>query len=174
MVQWLRLGCFHCRGGPGLIPGWGTKIPQVTWYSQKKKSAELNFSYLSISTVDDASFCSEMKIVLGGWRHRSTTRVCGLSQAWLQPIKIKRSWPYVTTPVPQVTQVLLHRPVTPWEKPNTPRGGCSELAWQPAAPATHHILLHRPGESCQPDGMRVTSMDSCMGEAFVHQSTTSA
>ena len=27
---------FQCRG-MGSVPGWGTKIPQATWYSQKKK-----------------------------------------------------------------------------------------------------------------------------------------
>ena len=27
----------HCREGLGSIPGWGTKILQAVWYSQKKK-----------------------------------------------------------------------------------------------------------------------------------------
>ena len=30
---------FHCTDG-GLIPGWGTKISNVMWYSQKKKKHE--------------------------------------------------------------------------------------------------------------------------------------
>ena len=34
VVQWLGLSALTARG-PGLIPGWGTKIPQVAWYSQK-------------------------------------------------------------------------------------------------------------------------------------------
>ena len=29
-VQWLELGTVTAEG-PGLSPGWGTKIPQVTW-----------------------------------------------------------------------------------------------------------------------------------------------
>lgn len=29
-VQWLELGAVTAEG-PGLSPGWGTKIPQVTW-----------------------------------------------------------------------------------------------------------------------------------------------
>ena len=37
VVQWLRLGAFTAEG-PGSIRGWGTKIPQATWWhSQKKK-----------------------------------------------------------------------------------------------------------------------------------------
>ena len=35
MVQWLGLGTF-CAVGPDLIPGLGTKIPQVAQYDQKK------------------------------------------------------------------------------------------------------------------------------------------
>ena len=29
--------------GPGLIPGWGTKIPPATWYGQKKREKEATF-----------------------------------------------------------------------------------------------------------------------------------
>ena len=36
VVQWLGLGAFTAEG-PGLIPGQGTKIPQVTQHGQKKK-----------------------------------------------------------------------------------------------------------------------------------------
>ena len=32
----VRTWCFHCRG-PSSIPGWGTRISQVMWRSQKKK-----------------------------------------------------------------------------------------------------------------------------------------
>ena len=32
----VKMWHFHCRG-PGLIPGWGTKIPQAEWCGQKKK-----------------------------------------------------------------------------------------------------------------------------------------
>ena len=35
-VQWLGL-CVSTAGGPGLIPGWGTEIPQAPWNGQKKK-----------------------------------------------------------------------------------------------------------------------------------------
>ena len=36
VVQWLGVSAF-IAGGPGLIPGQGTKIPQATQYGQKKK-----------------------------------------------------------------------------------------------------------------------------------------
>ena len=36
VVQWLGLGAFTAEG-PGLIPGQGTKISQVTQHGQKKK-----------------------------------------------------------------------------------------------------------------------------------------
>ena len=32
----VRTPHFHCQGW-GLIPGWGTKIPQIAWHGQKKK-----------------------------------------------------------------------------------------------------------------------------------------
>ena len=37
VVQWLRLSA-SSAGGMSLIPGQGTEIPHVTWYSQKKKT----------------------------------------------------------------------------------------------------------------------------------------
>ena len=36
VVEWLRL-CAANAGGMGLNPGQGTKIPQATWCSQKKR-----------------------------------------------------------------------------------------------------------------------------------------
>ena len=33
-VQWLELGIFTAVAW-GSVPGWGVKIPQATWYSQK-------------------------------------------------------------------------------------------------------------------------------------------
>ena len=35
-VQWLGLGTFTAEN-PDWTPGWGTKIPQATWHSQKKR-----------------------------------------------------------------------------------------------------------------------------------------
>ena len=35
-VQWLEL-CTSTARDMGLIPGWGTKIPQGRWQGQKKK-----------------------------------------------------------------------------------------------------------------------------------------
>ena len=35
-VQWLRLCASNARG-VGLIPGWGTKIPQAAQYGREKK-----------------------------------------------------------------------------------------------------------------------------------------
>ena len=46
-VQWLALGSFTAMG-PGLIPGWGTKIPQVTWPKKKKKKINVMISGISI------------------------------------------------------------------------------------------------------------------------------
>ena len=43
MVQWLGLGVFNARVGPGSIPGGGTKIPQAAWPKKKKKR---DFVYL--------------------------------------------------------------------------------------------------------------------------------
>lgn len=46
MNQWEFLGgsvvrtwCFQCQG-LGLIHGWGSKSPQVSWYSKKKEKVE--------------------------------------------------------------------------------------------------------------------------------------
>ena len=36
VVQWLRLGAFTAVALSS-VPGWGTKIPQAVWCSQKKK-----------------------------------------------------------------------------------------------------------------------------------------
>ena len=36
VVQWLRLSAFTAVALSS-VPGWGTKIPKATWYSQKKK-----------------------------------------------------------------------------------------------------------------------------------------
>ena len=36
VVQWLSLFISNA-GGTGLIPSWGTRIPDATWHSQKKK-----------------------------------------------------------------------------------------------------------------------------------------
>ena len=41
-----RLGlCALTAKGPGLIPGWGTTIPHVTWRNQKKKDEKYWNSY---------------------------------------------------------------------------------------------------------------------------------
>ena len=42
----VRTPCFHCRGH-GLIPGWGTKIPHVPWYSQ------INFFLINSEWIKD-------------------------------------------------------------------------------------------------------------------------
>ena len=37
-VQWLGLYAFTAEGeGPSSVPGWETKIPQASWYDQKKR-----------------------------------------------------------------------------------------------------------------------------------------
>ena len=35
VVQWEGL-CTSTAGGKGLVPGQGTEIPQIMWYSQKE------------------------------------------------------------------------------------------------------------------------------------------
>ena len=43
MIQWLGLLPVAAKG-PGSIPGWGTKVPQASQYSQKtKKTSPLTF-----------------------------------------------------------------------------------------------------------------------------------
>ena len=45
VVQWLRLHASNA-GGMGLIPGWGSKIPQAVWHHQKIKNiVEDNIQY---------------------------------------------------------------------------------------------------------------------------------
>ena len=39
MVQWSGLSTFTAEG-PGSIPGWGIKIPQATYFGQKKKKGK--------------------------------------------------------------------------------------------------------------------------------------
>jgi len=40
-VQWLRRQASN-EGGPGLIPGWGTKIPHAVWPKKKKKRERID------------------------------------------------------------------------------------------------------------------------------------
>ena len=47
MVQWLGL-CVSTAGGLGSIPGRGTKTPQDTWHSQKKKKEKKIYIHLLI------------------------------------------------------------------------------------------------------------------------------
>ena len=49
----VKIPGFHCRGGLGSIPGWGTDIPRAAWHGppQKKKKWVLNFTkYFSAKT----------------------------------------------------------------------------------------------------------------------------
>ena len=42
-VQWLGLYAFTAEGeGPSSVPGWETKIPQASWYDQKKEKKTNN------------------------------------------------------------------------------------------------------------------------------------
>ena len=50
-VQWLKL-CTSTAQDMGLIPGWGTKIPQGRWQGQKKKKDKL----LDISIGDNRKY----------------------------------------------------------------------------------------------------------------------
>ena len=43
VAQWLRLGAFTA-GGAGLIPGWGTKIPQASQGTAKNKKMKLKMT----------------------------------------------------------------------------------------------------------------------------------
>ena len=57
-VQWLGLGAFTVTGR-GSIPGWGTKIPQAVWLSQRKKTVIYNFR-----RTHDAKYSSCSEYVL--------------------------------------------------------------------------------------------------------------
>ena len=52
----VRTWCFHCQG-PGLIFGWGTKIPQAIWHCQKKVMKFTNILVVPIIPI---------KVPLGG------------------------------------------------------------------------------------------------------------
>ena len=52
MVQWLGLGALTPRG-PGLVPGWGTNIPQAGQCGQKKKKILQQCLTASAIRVDD-------------------------------------------------------------------------------------------------------------------------
>ena len=66
MVQWLGLCSFTAKG-LGSIPGWGTKIPQATWYRKKKKSPKFlsPFFYWGKSTISLCFKCLCRGIILG-------------------------------------------------------------------------------------------------------------
>ena len=60
MVQGLGL-CAFTAEGPGSIPGWGTKILQAAWCSQKKKKK-------SNCTVRETEACSRpIQLISGSW-----------------------------------------------------------------------------------------------------------
>ena len=52
MVQWLRLPCFHLRGGAGSIPGQGTKISRAIWHDREKKFKKRSVSCRSSGWAD--------------------------------------------------------------------------------------------------------------------------
>ena len=52
MVQWLGLGALTPRG-PGLVPGWGTNIPQAGQCGQKKKILQQCLTASAIRVDDD-------------------------------------------------------------------------------------------------------------------------
>ena len=53
-VQWLELGTVTAEG-PGLSPGWGTKIPQVTGCGQKEKKKEERYYFVDRVAICDLS-----------------------------------------------------------------------------------------------------------------------
>ena len=50
VVQWLGL-CIFTDEDLGLIPGWGTKIPQAVWNNQKKKKKVEQYKDLLIFRI---------------------------------------------------------------------------------------------------------------------------
>ena len=40
VVQWLGLSTFTAMD-PGLIPDWGTKMPQASWHGQKTATTDM-------------------------------------------------------------------------------------------------------------------------------------
>ena len=67
MVPWLEQHAVTAKG-PGSFPGWGTKISQAAWHSQKKKKAvnslKLCIKFCMCAFFSDerlASFCQIIK-----------------------------------------------------------------------------------------------------------------
>ena len=50
VVQWLGL-CTFTDEDLGLIPGWGTKIPQAVWNNQKKKKSGTIQRFANLSDI---------------------------------------------------------------------------------------------------------------------------
>ena len=48
MVEWLGIHDSTARN-LGLIPGWGTKILQTVWYSQRKKKKKTEIIFIDTS-----------------------------------------------------------------------------------------------------------------------------
>ena len=65
VAYWLRLCTFTAKGA-GLIPGWGTKIPQVTQHGQKKKKACLYFWVLNFISLIYVYPCATPKNLMKG------------------------------------------------------------------------------------------------------------
>ena len=54
VVQWLGIHA-STAGGPGLIPGRGTKLPQATWYAPlQRKGGQSVFYFLSNVALPEA------------------------------------------------------------------------------------------------------------------------
>ena len=66
VVQWLGLRASTAEGR-GLIPGWGTKIPQAAWCGQKKKKKKMGPECLL-----DCKGCSFASVLEGSWRDRAS------------------------------------------------------------------------------------------------------
>ena len=67
MVQWLGLGAFTARTW-GLIPGWGTKVPQAVSYGQKtnkptKKEKKEKLYIVSCSVAKERRPYNKEKVV---------------------------------------------------------------------------------------------------------------
>ena len=88
-VQWLGLCTFTAKG-PGLIPGWGNKIPQATQCSQKRKKWQKDILRL-VSLLKNNETHQD-----GTEKYPSVNASANPCQSWVNP------WPICAQPISHV------------------------------------------------------------------------
>ena len=83
----VRIQCFHCWGLDS-IPGWGTKILQAVWNSQKKKKEKKRRRLKSCIKIGSNLWGAEFM-----WKKIK-------HQAWFLPLFLLLTWPHFTCSKP--------------------------------------------------------------------------